>query len=106
MKQLSLGFGRCDFTPDVPVSMNSSRTGTEIGDRLYATCLAWQDENGIVLQYSLDLRNIYAPLYEMISKTVAEKTGIPRPQTRRSDGQSVRCKALESENRRRSGFNG
>jgi len=77
MKQLSLGFGRCDFTPDVPVSMNSSRTGTEIGDRLYATCLAWQDENGIVLQYSLDLRNIYAPFYEMISNAVAEKTGIP-----------------------------
>lgn len=80
MSQLYLGFGRCDFTPEVPISMNSVRTGTEIVDRLYATCLAWKDGDTTVLQYSMDLRNIYGPFYEMVAAAVSEKTGIPREQ--------------------------
>ena len=73
-----LGFGRCDITPDGPVSMNSTITGTEVIDRLYATCLAWKDGDRTVLQYSIDLRNIYDQEYEMVSARISEEVGIPR----------------------------
>lgn len=75
---LMLGFGRCDFTPDAPVSMNSTLTGTEVTDRLYATCLAWKDGDTTILQYSMDLRNIYDAEYEWVSSYISKEVGIPR----------------------------
>jgi len=78
MNSLMLGFGRCDFTPDGPVPQNGSRTGVTVKDRLYATCLAWRDEEKTVLQYSMDLRNIYNPQYDIIAPQIAEQVGIPQ----------------------------
>lgn len=78
MRILKLGFGRCDFTPDPPVMMNSTLIGTEVLDRLYVSCLAWRDENTTVLQYSMDIRNIYDPFYEWISGAISKAVGIPK----------------------------
>jgi len=75
---LKLGFGRCDFTPDGPVSMNSNLTSNEVIDRIFVTCLAWQDEDTTILQYSMDLRNIYDPQYAFVAPHIAKELGIPQ----------------------------
>ena len=49
MDTLKLGFGRADFTPAPPVPLNSTTMGTEVIDRLFVSCLAWQDESTTVL---------------------------------------------------------
>lgn len=77
MSQLMIGFGRCDFSPDGSVSLNSTRTGTYLFDRLYASCVAWQEGDLTVLQYSLDLRSIYERAYNLIHGGVTEALGLP-----------------------------
>ena len=77
MSTLKIGFGRGDFSPDGNVSMNSTHTGTTLFDRLYANCIAWQDGETTILQYSIDLRSLYDVPYSILHNAVAEATGIP-----------------------------
>ena len=78
MTNLKMGFGRVDFTPDGPVYLNSEIYGTVIAEHLFATAIAWQDGDLTVLQFSLDLRNIYDRFYNMLHAAVAEATGLPK----------------------------
>lgn len=77
MGQLRIGFGRRDFSPDGSISMNSTKTGTYLFDHLYASCVAWQEDDLTVLQYSLDLRSIYERAYGIIHGAVTEEIGLP-----------------------------
>ena len=77
---LLLGFGRCDFTPDGPVAMNSRQISDEVIDHIYVTCLAWKDTNTTVLQFSMDLRNIYDPQYDFVAPHLSKALGIPQEQ--------------------------
>ena len=44
MEKLKLGFAREDFTPDIPVRMNSQCTSREVWHKIYATALYFQEE--------------------------------------------------------------
>ncbi|MBR2634375.1 MAG: hypothetical protein IKD31_02210 [Clostridia bacterium] len=78
MNLLQIGFGREDFTPtEFPISNNSTRYVTEVGDSIFASCLALRWEDLTVLQFSLDLRNLYDKDYARVLAVIAEKTGIP-----------------------------
>ncbi len=80
MAGLQLGFGRVDFTPDGPVYINSQSYADDIREHLFASCLAWQDEDLTVLQLSLDIRNIYDRFYNMLHEALAQTTGLPKNQ--------------------------
>jgi len=77
MSTLMLGFGRADISPDGNVSMNSTQVGTYLFDPLYASCIAWQEDDLTFLQYSIDLRSLYDVPYSLFSAAVTEATGIP-----------------------------
>lgn len=78
MSNLKMGFARVDFTPDGPVWLNSTIFGTVIAEPLFATAIAWQDGDLTVLQFSLDLRNIYDRFYNQLHAAVAEATGLDK----------------------------
>ena len=80
MSNLKLGFAKVDFTPDGPVWLNRSNYATIIKEPLYANCIAWQEGDLTVLQFSLDLRNIYDKFYNMVWDAVQKATGLPKKQ--------------------------
>ena len=80
MSNLKLGFAKIDFTPQGPVWLNRSNYATIIKEPLYANCIAWQDGDLTVLQFSLDLRNIYDKFYNMVWDAVQKATGLPKKQ--------------------------
>jgi len=80
---LSVGFGRVDITPQEPVPLrgygnSSSRFSREVADPLYATCLAFTDENNnTVLLYHTDLTSACGDIFLYGRSKVSKATGIP-----------------------------
>jgi len=80
MGNLLLGFSRSEISPKGEVYMNSSKIGTYLFEPLYASCIAWNDGDLTVLQYTLDLRSLYGVAYPAIHAAAAEATGLPEKQ--------------------------
>lgn len=76
MNQLMLGFAREDFTPDMPVRMNSQCTNNEVWHRIFATALYFCDDQEKVLVINLDVRELYTHFLDPLRPLVAEKTGV------------------------------
>ena len=50
----TVGHGRSDMSPEVPVMMGGGWNATEVRDPLYATCTAVSDEENVVLLSNMD----------------------------------------------------
>ena len=76
---LQVGYGRVDITPEysVPLSGRHDEVFSEkIVNRLYATCIAFTDENdNTILLYELDLLQSYGEA-NMARVQIARKTGV------------------------------
>lgn len=79
---LYVGYGRADITPEgeMPIGdpyLGKPKMATEILDPLYATCVAFSDEeNNTVLLFHMDLGNIREK--ELSARTpISEELGIP-----------------------------
>jgi len=80
---LQVGFGRADISPygqTLPLrgyGNAAERFSGEIADPLYATCVAFTDENGnTVLLYHMDLGTCYSDLL-LARRSVTKATGVP-----------------------------
>ena len=85
-KVLKVGYARVDITPREPIPLrglgnSEGRISTEILDPLYATCLAFTDENdNTVLLYHMDLCHSFSMATLTLKAAIARKTGIPGAQ--------------------------
>ena len=79
MSKLQLGFGRADITPTFPVPLTgygneAKRYSETVLDPLYATCLAFTDEDGsTALVYAVDM--LY--MSNWIRPVIGEAVGLP-----------------------------
>ena len=83
MATIKLGYARKDITPLEPVPLRgygntSSRIHNNVLDPLYATCMAFEDENGSkAMLFAMDLCSL-APAYEEeIGEELCAAVGIP-----------------------------
>ena len=82
MSTIKLGYARTDITPAESVPLagfgNSSvRMHTNVMDPLYATCLAFSDEDGeTALIYTMDLCGFYNAFADHIRDGLCEATGV------------------------------
>jgi len=76
---LQVGYGRVDITPEYSVPLSGRHEevfSDKVVDRLYATCIAFTDENdNTVLLYELDLLQSYGEANNARLK-IAKKTGV------------------------------
>jgi len=77
---MSVGFGRTDITPSEPVPMgglHDVRISDGIKDRIYATCVAFTDENdNTMILFSIEALYAYDVMLFGASK-IARETGVP-----------------------------
>lgn len=82
--QMFAGFGREDITPEEPIALagffnSERRVSQNILDRLYTTCVAVSDPDGVtVLQYQLDNMEVCSQYAGEITKYFDKKYGIGR----------------------------
>ncbi|MBQ7565804.1 MAG: hypothetical protein IJT18_01670 [Oscillospiraceae bacterium] len=82
MATLSVGFGRTDITPKESVPLcgygnTSRRMSGPILDPLYATCLAFSDDEGsVVLAFALDLTSPRTAFRDRLLASIGEATGV------------------------------
>lgn len=80
---LQVGYGRADITPGKYLPLRgygntSSRLSLSVADPLYATCIAFTDENSnTILLYHTDLTNTWETVFDPIKEAVSEATGVP-----------------------------
>lgn len=80
----SVGYAKVDITPSESVKLSgfddaSERMSTSVMDRIYATCVAFTDEEGTtVLMFGLDLLNTSEKASEDIRDRITEVIDIPR----------------------------
>ena len=80
----SVGYAKVDITPSEPVKLSgfsdtSERQSTSVMDPIYATCVAFTDEEGTsVLMFGLDLLNTSEKASEDIRDRITEVIDIPR----------------------------
>ncbi len=76
----SVGFGRVDISPPVPVTIDTYGDGTRgeiLREKLYATCVAVCDGETVALMFSLDMKQSTASVIERFEKDIEKKLGIP-----------------------------
>ena len=77
---LSVGFGRADITPSEPVPMgglHEVRISEGVKDRLYATCVAFTDENdNTMILFSIEALYAYDVMLFGAAK-ITKETGVP-----------------------------
>ena len=82
MDKLSVGFGRVNITPSESVPLygygnSSGRMSEHVLDPLYATCLAFTDEEGeTALIYTIDTASPFDVCTEVWRPAVSEATGV------------------------------
>lgn len=77
MNRTKMGFGRAPITPDGPVTLNSRLVGTDpIEEELFATCIAWQQDERVLLQYTLDVRGVFNGARDRFCKAISSETGV------------------------------
>ena len=76
MNALMLGFAREDFTPDMPVRMNSQCTNDEVWHPIFATALYFCGEDQKVLVINLDIRELYSHFVNPLRPRLAQATGV------------------------------
>ena len=80
----SVGYAKVDITPSEPVrlagfSSNEERESKSVMDPIYATCVAFTDEEGTtVLMFGLDMLNTAEKAAEDIRDRITEVIDIPR----------------------------
>lgn len=73
-----VGFSRKDITPDVlPVFLNTGIPLTEVGEKIYTTCVALNDGESTALILSVDAKAIIRQHDEGVKKAINERTGVP-----------------------------
>lgn len=83
MSTIKLGYARVDITPTESVPLRgygntSIRMHTNVLDPLYATCLAFEDENGSqALIYTMDLCSFGTVFNPCIRQALCDATGLP-----------------------------
>ena len=81
VSSLRVGYARVDITPKESVPMGGygdDRLSTYTKDPLYATCIAFTDQNdNTVLFIPLDLTRSYTEAFPQIRAYLSQKTGIP-----------------------------
>ena len=74
----SAGFGREDITPETfPVDLGGGAMATTVADPLYASCTAICDGENAALIYHLDMKQCPEAFFEMVTKRLTKKFGIP-----------------------------
>lgn len=79
----SVGYGKADITPEESVPLagfgdNQERYSNQVMDPIYATCVAFTDEDGTtVLMFGLDLLNSDEDRCNEARALITEATGIP-----------------------------
>jgi len=84
---LQVGFGRVDISPMEPVPLRgyngdtAERMSTKVADPIYATCIAFTDENdSTILLYHLDFQGCVGDLFLYARSKVSKATGVPMKQ--------------------------
>ena len=72
----SVGFGRADMTPEVPVTLGGHTTATKVSDKLFATCVAVSDGENTALLFHMDMKDIPEKTYEYATRRIQQKLGI------------------------------
>lgn len=73
----TVGHGRSDMSPTVPVMMGGGWNATEVRDPLYATCTAISDGENVVLLYHMDMKDMPRAIFLNATAKIFEKTGVP-----------------------------
>lgn len=76
----SVGFGRAEISPSVPVTIDTygdGRKGEVLREKLYATCVAVCDGENVALMFSIDMKQSTATVIEQFEKSIEKKLGIP-----------------------------
>ncbi|MBR5295910.1 MAG: hypothetical protein IKU24_04905, partial [Clostridia bacterium] len=73
----TVGHGRSDMSPTVPVMMGGGWNATEVRDPLFATCTAVSDGENVVLLYHMDMKDMPRAIFLNATKKIFEKTGVP-----------------------------
>ena len=85
MKQILVGYGKQDITPDEPIGLSgygndATRLHRAVLDPISGICLALTDGRGqTALLFSVDLLLVDAALTEEFRCAVEEATGVPKP---------------------------
>jgi len=83
---LSVGYGRVDISPEIGTPLDGygnslERPCTEVTERLYATCVAFTDQDGYtILLYHMDLGRSYTDSAPFWRAKISKETGIPTEQ--------------------------
>ena len=78
MNQLSIGYAREIYSPDVPVPQNSQQTGYSVLTDVMVTCVCLSFGETKTLIFSNDLRNLPPSFVKLYFETVENETGIDR----------------------------
>ncbi len=73
----TVGFGRREITPEVPVKLGSGKIATEIKDDLFATCIALSDGEQAVLLFAMDMKDVPTAFFDSAVWKIQKNLGIP-----------------------------
>ena len=77
-KGFTVGHGRADMSPQVPVLMGGGWNAEEVRDPLYATCTAVSDGETVALLFHMDMKDMPRPIFLSAAEKIFEKTGVPQ----------------------------
>ncbi len=77
-EKFSVGFGRKEMNPPIPVLLSLGGYSTGMLDDLFATCVAVSDGENVVLLYHMDMKETPRSIFDPCAAAIEEKFGIPK----------------------------